>query len=96
MPRYVVHRRFAGVSEAEMQEVNIRAGRLPVERFTDLTWEHSHVCIGRDGEFESFCIYRAPSAERLHEHAEVLGYHAVLDILEIIDDVTPADVGAGP
>lgn len=92
MPRFVIERLFGNVGRAEMQEVNARAKRLPIEEFPDLTWEHSHVCAQPSGEIKTFCIYAGPSEERIREHAEVLGYHAVLNVLEIIEDVTPEDV----
>jgi Nickel responsive protein SCO4226-like len=92
MPRYLIERFFGNLGEAEMQEVNIRANRLPVEEFPDIEWDHSHVCILPSGEVKSFCIYTAPSEERIREHAEVLGYHAVINVLEITEDVKPQDV----
>jgi hypothetical protein len=94
MPRYLVERSFEGVGEEEMREVTERANRLPVEEFPDIEWEHSHVCAQPSGEIKIFCVYCAPNEERIREHAEVLGYHMVLNVYEIAEDVTPADVGS--
>jgi len=63
-----------------------------LEHFPDIVWEHSHVCVDDTGSITSFCVYKAPSEQRLREHADRLGRHVVRTIHEVIGDITPADV----
>ena len=92
MPRYVIERDFGEVTEDEMQEVARRSKMTGTEHFPDITWEHSHVCAGEDGTMKSFCVYAAPGSERLREHAEQVGGHDVVQIYEIVGDITLDDV----
>lgn len=89
MPRYVIERDFGSVDEDELQEVAARS-RITGERdFPDIRWEHSHVCSdGADG-IKSFCVYSAPSPDRLQEHADLVGGHEVTRIYEIVGDLAP-------
>lgn len=92
MPRFVIERDFGQISEDEMQEVAVRSKVSGIDHFPDIDWEHSHVCAGDDGAIKSFCVYSAPSAERLQEHADVVGGHVVTRIYEVVGDITPEDV----
>ena len=92
MPRFVIERDFGQVTEEEMQEVAARSKMAGAEHFPDIDWEHSHVCAGDDGTMKSFCVYSAPSGDRLREHAEVVGSHDVVRVYEIVGDITPEDV----
>ena len=69
MPRYVIERDYGLVDDDEMQEITVRSKLVGIEQFPDIEWEHSHVCTAEDGSFKSYCVYSAPNAQRLREHA---------------------------
>ena len=92
MPRFVIERDFGLVGEEEMQEVAARSKATGIEQFPDISWEHSHVCSADDGAVKSFCVYAAPSSNRLLEHADRVGGHVVTKIYEIVGDITPEEV----
>jgi hypothetical protein len=92
VPRYVIERDFGQVGEDEMQEVAARSKLAGIEHFPDIRWEHSHVCTDDGGSIRSFCVYTAPTPERLREHAERVGGHVVTQIYEIVGDITPDEV----
>lgn len=92
MPRFVIERDFGMVGEDEMQQVAARSKATGIEHFPDISWEHSHVCTGDDGTIRSFCVYSAPSSDRLREHADRVGGHVVTQIYEIVGDITPEEV----
>ncbi len=89
MPRYVIERDFGKVSDDELQEVAARSKLTGSDHFPDIRWEHSHVCAGDDGAIKSFCVYSAPSTDRLQEHADRVGGHVVTRIYEIVGDIMP-------
>ena len=92
MPRYVIERDFGNVGDDEIQEVAARSKVTGIEQFPDISWEHSHVVSEEGGSIKSFCVYSAPSAARLKEHADAVGGHEVTRVYEIIGDVTPDEV----
>jgi Nickel responsive protein SCO4226-like len=90
MPRYLVERQFS-VGQEQMNAVGRRSREIAEERFPGITWEHSHVTVGDDGRVRTFCVYEATSADEVRQHADELGQHEVLQVTEIVGDVTPAD-----
>jgi hypothetical protein len=90
VPRYLIERSFT-VSFEEMSPVGPDAKRLLKERFPDISWEHSHVVVGKDGKVRSFCIYEAPDEAMVRAHALLLGWHTVDVIHEIAGDASPGD-----
>ena len=90
MPRYMIVRSF-DVSEPEMESVGRRSRELTEDEFTDITWEHSHVVVDDEGKVKTYCVYSAPSEEKVREHATRLGKHEIDALHEIAGDVTPAD-----
>ena len=92
MPRYVLERDLGVVSEEEMEEIAARAKHTAIEEFPDIVWEHSHVCADDGGKVKSFCIYAAPSPERLQEHTDSVGGIMITSIYEIVGDITPDEV----
>jgi hypothetical protein len=92
VPRYVIERDFGLVGEDEMQEVAARSRATGIEEFPDIGWEHSHVCSDDQGAIKSFCVYSAPSVDRLRQHADRVGRHVVVNVYEIVGDVTPEEV----
>jgi hypothetical protein len=92
MPRYLIERDFGSIGEDEMQEIAARSKVTGAEHFPDIVWEHSHVCSDDAGAVKGFCVYSAPSAELLQEHADRVGGHVVTRIYEIVGDLTPDSV----
>jgi Protein of unknown function (DUF4242) len=90
MPRYLIERTFE-VSIEEMAPVGERSKRLSQTSYPEITWEHSHVVVGDDGQVRTFCVYQAPNEEIVRAHADELGLHVVDVIHEIAGDVSPAD-----
>jgi Protein of unknown function (DUF4242) len=94
MPRYLVERYFDRISDDEMLALSAASDRMITERFPEITWEHSHLCVDGEGAITTFCVYAAPSEDVIREHAAAFGGHSISRISEIADDVTPADVRA--
>jgi hypothetical protein len=92
MPRYVIERVYDTAVQEDMARIGSRSKAVAAESFPDLTWEHSHVVSDESG-IKSFCVYDAPSEERLREHGQRVGEHAITHVYEIAADVTPADFG---
>jgi hypothetical protein len=69
MPRYLVQREFDPMSAEAMEAVLVRSKQLVQDEFTDVTWEHSHVCTDETGLVTSYCVYEAPSKERVYERS---------------------------
>jgi hypothetical protein len=92
MPRYLVERAFDPCTQDELDTVVVRSKRLLTDDFRDVTWEHSHVCADEDGNVTSFCVYDAPDEGRVREHADQLGSHTIIRVIEIAGDIDPADI----
>jgi hypothetical protein len=93
MPRYVIERAWTALEEEEMAAKGPLSKRILTEdeRFSPVTWEHSHVVMDEDGQLKSFCVYSSPNTELIREHAALLGDHTVAGIYEIGGDISPAD-----
>ena len=91
MTRYLLERTYS-IEEDEMPALGQRTKAIAAEQFPELVWEHSHVVADESGTIKSFCVYEAPSAEMLRDHAAVVGAHQVECVYEIGGDVTPADI----
>ena len=90
MPRYLIERSYT-VDTDGVPTVATRSKALGHHRYPEIVWEHSHVVVDDDGTPKSFCVYAAPSAEMVREHADRLGDHTIVRIWEIAGDVTPDD-----
>ena len=90
MPRYVIERVYDEAVQDDMGSVGARSKSIALTEFPDITWEHSHI-VSDDVGIKSFCVYEAPNAERLREHAYRLGSHTITHMYVIAADVTPAD-----
>jgi Protein of unknown function (DUF4242) len=90
MPRYLIERIY-DVDEDELPGIGLRTKAIAAEQFPEIVWEHSHVVADESGTIKSFCVYAAPSAEMVRDHAAVVGSHQVERVYEIGGDVTPAD-----
>src|SRR5215213_9523343 len=92
MPRFVVERSFAQITDEDFLAAAVRSDRTMTESFPGITWEHSHVCVDESGGITTFCIYEAPDEETIRDHADAFGSHSVARIYELLEDVTPLDV----
>lgn len=87
MPRFVIHRALGDITEADVQAAAELSARVRVESFPELEWEHSHVVRTPDG-LTSYCVYSAPSAQHLRDHAAAAGLPAD-QVQEIQLDLLP-------
>jgi hypothetical protein len=92
MPRYLVERAFDPCTQEELDAAVVRSKRILSSDFRDVTWEHSHVCADADGNVISFCVYDAADEARVREHADQLGGHTIIRVIEIAGDIDPADI----
>jgi Nickel responsive protein SCO4226-like len=92
VPRYLVERYFDRISDDEMLALSVASDRIAAERFPEIVWEHSHVCVDDSGAITTFCVYEAPSEDVVRDHAAAFGGHSISRISEIADDVTPVVV----
>jgi uncharacterized protein DUF4242 len=91
MPRFMIQRTFGMRDEADMQNLGARSARIADEKFPEITWEHSHIVSDSFGAIKSFCVYKAPTEQMVHEHAQMLGEHQVDFVYEIAGDIGPED-----
>jgi uncharacterized protein YgbK (DUF1537 family) len=94
MPRYLIQRNFGQRDDDEMQVIGLDTKRIIIEHCPDIVWEISHVVSDETGEVKTFCIYTAPSEDRVREHGDLLGRHLIDAIYEIGGQVSPADFPA--
>jgi hypothetical protein len=101
MPKYLIEREIpnaAAFSPAELQEIARRSCAVLRQLGPSIQWVQSFVT-----EDKITCIYIAPNAELVREHARLAGFPAdrVLEVATTIDPTTaetsdlPAGAGAG-
>jgi Protein of unknown function (DUF4242) len=90
MPRYMIERVFGEAVEEDMARISSTSKRVLEEDFPDMTWEQSYV-VSDGSVIKTFCVYEAPNAERIRQHAERVGEHVISQLYEIGAVVTPAD-----
>lgn len=90
MPRYVIQRKLGEVTDAQLEEAAVHSKKVREESFPDIGWDHSHVVRTPEG-LMTFCVYEAPSTERVREHAKAAGLPADA-IYEIHVDVDPREL----
>lgn len=88
MPKYVIEREIpnaAALSPAELQAIAERSCAVLRELGPTIQWNHSYVT-----EDKLTCIYIAPNAELIREHARLGGFPAdkVLEVVTMIDPTT--------
>ncbi len=88
MPKYVIEREIPGIGNLSAQEaVGIAQQSCSVleEMGPQIQWLHSYVV-----ENKTYCIYIAPSEEKVRQHAETAGFPAnsISEVKGIIDPVT--------
>lgn len=88
MPRYLIERDIpsaGALSEAELEDVARKSCAVLRELGPDIQWVQSYVT-----EDKITCLYIAPNAEIIREHARRGGFpaDAVLEVRAIIDPTT--------
>jgi hypothetical protein len=91
MPRYVIERNLGKVPLEDVEQAAIHSKRVREEKFPDIQWDHSHV-VNTDEGLRTYCIYEAPSVDRVRAHAAAAGLPADA-VREILIDVDPAALG---
>jgi hypothetical protein len=87
MPRYLIRRVLGDVTDAELEAAADVSRQVREEHFPDIEWEHSHVVRTPDG-LVSYCVYAAPDAQRVRDHAAGAGLPAD-ELHEIAVDLLP-------
>lgn len=87
MPKYVIERDIEGagsLSDGEVQEISKTSCDVLAD-MPDVTWNHSYVTGDR-----IYCVYDAPDADRVREHAQRGGFPAdrVSEVARVIDPST--------
>lgn len=77
METYVIRRRNAWKSPAELESAASRSARIGNEDMPDLVrWIRSYVVQEADGTLGTVCIYQAVSPEAIRDHARRVGMPA--------------------
>lgn len=95
MPKFLIEREIpnaAVFSAAELKEIAQRSCAALQQLGPSIQWVHSYVT-----EDKITCVYFAPSAELIREHARLGGFPAerVLKVAAIIDPTTAESDAAG-
>lgn len=88
MPQFVIEREMPGVgsaSPADLKAASQTSCSVLRELGPDIQWVHSYVT-----DDKIYCIYRAPDAEMIREHAAKGGFPAnsVQEVRTMIDPTT--------
>lgn len=82
MKTYVIRRKTAWKSAAELEAIAARSARIGNEEMSDkVRWIRSYVVDEADGTLGTVCIYQAVSPEAIRDHARRVGMPA--------DEITP-------
>jgi hypothetical protein len=87
MPKYVIERDIPGagsVSEEDVRSLSEKSNGVLAD-LGDIQWLHSYVT-----DDKLFCVYIAPSEDRVREHATRVGIPAnfVREVVGIVDPTT--------
>jgi hypothetical protein len=87
MPKYVIEREIpdaGSLPDEEIQGISETSNRV-LSGMPDVQWVHSYVT-----DDKIFCVYVAPDAERIRQHAKEGGFpaNAVHEIARTIDPTT--------
>lgn len=88
MPQFVIEREMPGVGQlgpADLQGAAQTSCSVLRELGPEIQWVHSYVT-----DDKIYCIYRAPNAEMIREHAERGGFpaNAISQVRTMIDPTT--------
>jgi hypothetical protein len=95
MPRYVIQRDIPGagsLGDAEFSAIARRSNEVLRELGPSVQWIHSYVADDR-----IYCVYDAPDAESIAEHARRGGFPAdvIAEVRRVIDPSTGAPIAGG-
>ena len=87
MPKYVIEREIPGagdLSDSEINEIS-RTSNEVLDGMPAVQWDHSYVTGDK-----IYCVYVAPDADALREHAQKGGFpaNAVHEVRRTIDPTT--------
>lgn len=85
MPKYVIERDLPGagsLSPDDLRGISEKSNNVLSEMGGDVLWLHSYVV-----DEKIFCVYVAPSVERVREHASRGGFpaNAIRPVTAVID-----------
>ena len=88
MPNFVIEREIPGagqLSREQLQAISQRSCQVLGDLGPRIQWVHSYVTANR-----IYCVYRAPDADIIREHALRGGFPAnkIEEVLAMIDPVT--------
>lgn len=88
MPKYVIERELPGagqLSPAELRAISQKSVGILHALGPEIQWVHSYVTGDK-----LYCVYNAPSAELIEEHARCGGFPAnrISEVKAVIDPVT--------
>lgn len=88
MPKYVIERDIPGagaLGAEQLQGISAKSCGVLQELGPSIQWVHSYVT-----DDKIYCIYRAPSADLIRQHAETAGFPAnsVAQVRSVIDPTT--------
>jgi len=86
MNLYVILRRDAWATPADLEQAAARSTQAGEERADDIRWIRSYVLEEEAGGLGTVCIYEATSPEAIREHAEAADL-AVDEIIPVADTV---------
>jgi len=87
MDTYVIRRRAAWQTPADLQEAAERSRRVGDEEMgEDIRWIRSYVVEEDGGSLGTICIYQGSSAEKVREHADRAGLPAD-EVMKVLDTV---------
>ena len=96
MPKYVIEREIPGLgslSQEEVQGIAEKSNGVLADMGGDVQWLQSY-CT----DDKMFCVYIAPNADRVQEHADCGGFPAnkILEVRGIVDPTTAETPAVAP
>jgi len=88
MPEYVIERDMPGVGslgQSDLKGASQTSCSVLRELGPEIQWVHSYVT-----DDKIYCIYRAPSADLIRQHADTAGFPAnsIAEVRNVIDPTT--------
>ena len=88
MPQYLIEREVPGAGKmtpAELKALSQKSCSVLKRMGPAIQWEHSYVTGDK-----IYCVYRAPNAEMIREHAQQGGFPAnvISEVAAVIDPMT--------
>jgi hypothetical protein len=90
MPQYVIERTLQGagaLSAEQLKGIAQKSNSVLTELGPQIQWQHSYVTGDK-----IYCVYNAPNAELVREHAKRGGFPAD-SVSEVQNVITPATAG---